>query len=742
MKRRQYFNVLVIVLIFLLPVIVFADVGDIGGVSAQVSERDPATEFIATNPSPCIANPSCQSQLSADQINSLSFINLQRLTNPDAIRRVSSENIEHLTGSQISEVGPETLTDSQLKGLTSQQLLSGNNFDRVPDKSKLGSNALNQVLTQRAGTGVQLDTKGRATAGKLLPTGFEFASVPFLQVQTIKVSNGEDVRYENGRLKAKRADELEYKGAQSRKVYSLEADEVKLHVGSAEEVNAGCFQTTNVSSANFVVNQSQIMLNGGSATVVYGDSSGFEYSSTANNSFMTANPAACVSTNYSQRGQSYEVAAATIRFSSKVSDETVNINSTGFLNASPEFGVYCVFLSPNSRYDFGLDEKTFSILSTGFHQVCVRRHQAQFFSRDCSSCSVVDLLAKELLTKGDMSYLQNAPVNTPVFTSKNLDGSAVLDFSDAYTGVQIETDAPEYVTRINEMAQIVEKNVGSETHQFLNISNVAAVTGLVSNYSVFYDDAYLYTKNGIINYTTSDGFEVVVLPPSSAGLFGIALAFGLFRKRKSQIALYFLIGLIFVIAVSFALLSLEGTKNRNMVLTDKLQVQNYLTSCLENAADDALVNYGKESYSDAAAKLSQKTASFFVDCAKEMRVSGTTAFGTPNVDVLIADEEVIFSAKFPVVIKNKETITLDEFQANRKVRLKRLLEIADVLAKSSKSTGMFDITEARTPDVSIVFWTDENKIYSKITDRNARIKNGVFELVSQFHLNTPTVPNV
>ncbi len=89
--------------------------------------------------------------------------------------------MRHLSGDQISQAGPQSLSDTQLKGLTTQQLLTRDNFDKVTDKSKLDPNVLNQVLTQRAGTGVQLQTQGKPTAGKLLPTGFEFDAVPFVQ---------------------------------------------------------------------------------------------------------------------------------------------------------------------------------------------------------------------------------------------------------------------------------------------------------------------------------------------------------------------------------------------------------------------------------------------------------------------------------------------------------------------------------------------------------------------------------
>ncbi len=688
-----------------------------------------------------------QSELSDSQINSLSPQNLKQLSSPDAMRRVSGENIRHLSGDQISQVGPQSLSDAQLKGLTAQQLLTRDNFDKVTDKSKLDPNVLNQVLSQRAGTTVLMQTQGKPTSGKLLPTGFEFDVVPFVQLlartDTIAVTNGEQVRYENNRLKAKKADSLEYKGALSRKVYTLEADEVKLFVGKADDITAGCFAAHNITNSNISVNQSEIILSGSSANIRYGENS-FTYNSAASNSSVTLDPNACFRPKYLERGQTYSITSATIYSSTPTGVETIHINTTGFLNASPDFGVYCALLSPNSVYDFELDgERDFSIRADGFHQVCVRRNNEQSFTRDCSSCSVVDLLNSELSTKGKMAYLRREPV----FASKNIDGMAVIDFKNIQNDIVIETDSPEYVTRINEMSQIIEMKANNETHRFLDINETAqSVTGFVGNYSVYYGDGSLFVENSIINYSTNDGFEVVVLPPQHPLIESLALVLGLlYWRRKSQLTIFMIIGLSILIGAGllFWMLGTSELSVQAINPADTSSIINYVQSCLEQAADDSLLEFGKPSTiynkgnslvpseQQAIKVLGEKSAELLAECAAGFKAAGNEVVrGKPSVDVLLGEQEVIFDANYPVAVSQGQDITkAEKFGTKRKVRLKRIIQVMDELAASLKNKNMFDITAAQTRDASLLFYVHDGKIFTKITDRTANIKNNIYSTV-------------
>ncbi len=735
---------------------------------SAVGEEDPSKQFNSDNPVPYLTNPgsdlsvvppstlnqhfsslpaSRQSELSESQVNGLSPQNLKQLSSPDAMRRVSGENIRHLSGDQISQAGPQSLSDTQLKGLTAQQLLARDNFDKVTDKSKLDPAVLNQVLTQRAGTSVQLQTQGKPSTGKLLPTGFEFDTIPFVQLlartDTIAVTNGEQVRYENNRLKAKKADILEYKGTLSKKVYTLEADEIKLYVGKADTISTECFAANNISDSNIMINQSELMLNGGQANIAYWKDKGFVYKGSNQNAFITAtNLSSCSNlSNYESSGQMYVVASATIYASTSTTIETIQFNSTGFINASPDYGIYCVLLRPQSIYDFELEgEQDFSIRADSYHQVCIKRTQEQSFTRDCSSCSVVDLLNSELSTKGRMSYLRREPV----FTSKNIDGMAILGFETPYTDVRIETDSPEYETRINELVWIVEKQAGNETHRFLDINETAqSITDFIGNYSVYYDDGSLFVENSIINYSTNDGFEVVVLPPQHPLIESLALVLGLlYWRRKSQMTIFMIIGLSILIAAGllFWMLGASELNVQAVNPADKSSIVNYVQSCLEHAADDSLIEFGKPSViynkgnilvpSEQNAKkiLGEKSAELLAECAAGFKAAGKeVVFGKPSIEVLLGEQEVIFDANYPIAVSQGHDVTKAErFSTKRKVRLKRIIQVMDGLARSLKHDNMFDLTETQTRDTSLLFYIRNGKIFTKITDRTANIKNDVY----------------
>ena len=219
--------------------------------------------------------------------------------------------------------------------------------------------------------------------------------------------------------------------------------------------------------------------------------------------------------------------------------------------------------------------------------------------------------------------------------------------------------------------------------------------------------------------------------------------------------------LVLIFGILFAIqATLNGHDPVDLVF-ERSAIDTYVTSCLEQTADDALILLGKQGgYLDPPAFVASDTyeiaylydagrhrvpaivhveqqLSDFIDkqmleCLDRFRglkqLGWAVGFDASVTVTRVNERDVTFSQRFRVnVQKGVETLSFTEFEASSPVRLQHMLEIANEIVRFHQAEPEWtDLTSLSAHDVDVTVYPYKQNLLYSLEDRHSEIRGNPY----------------
>jgi hypothetical protein len=197
--------------------------------------------------------------------------------------------------------------------------------------------------------------------------------------------------------------------------------------------------------------------------------------------------------------------------------------------------------------------------------------------------------------------------------------------------------------------------------------------------------------------------------------------------KRGQVALFIIIGVVFVIVMSFVFFLIPSKGSSNGMGTPAKMLQNTVESCLSTVSETAVVQSalhgGKvksstilselPSLADIELDMTNAVQEDLPTCVKTLETKGwTVKVESVKANVRIKDN-VLFNVNMPVTIsRNEEVIKKDTFTFTQKKRYKFLYEKAKELREGAtwKKIPHDTLVTVHVLDNSVVYALEDNKL--------------------------------
>ena len=463
--------------------------------------------------------------------------------------------------------------------------------------------------------------------------GYTIGSVGSLQQGPIVITNGKNVKYENGCLSADSAESLVETDTVATKIDKLNYCDKTIDVKEADSVWAGCVLMEDVEDASITAGTDVVVEaeEGTEFTIKDCATHEFDFTSLSEDSKLIISKNTVVPT--------FELTDVDLALETANFTESVATNGTAMVEVSRIDGIQKVHMTATTiyKYDASDPEQDFSVRAwQDDHDLYLKKSMSDALPaevKDCNGCSIADLANHQLEIRGTIDFNKNqlAPTTnqglSPFFTTANKNAKAILSFDDNNAFVKellILNDAPPYRTYVSNYLTISEAvQVGATTQRLLKVNEAVEKKDLTASwlgsYRTTYSPATLKVENNVLDYQRN-GIVLKVLPDqhkdinvllqninktrllvfmSVAGLIGglgINLIVGKNKNNKSlrgQLTIFMLIGIV-LMAVIGMMLYLVGVLSlpNQLHITDKEQVQTYVTQCLQMSGKSSIIASG------------------------------------------------------------------------------------------------------------------------------------------------------
>lgn len=464
--------------------------------------------------------------------------------------------------------------------------------------------------------------------------GYTIGSVGSLQQGPIVITNGKNVKYENGCLSADSADSLIETDTVATKLDKVNYCDKTIDVKQADSVWAGCVLMEDVKDSKITAGTDvKVEADKGSEFSIKDCATHqFDFKSLSDDSELTL---------------SKNTVSPTLELKDVLLDlnlgnltESVETNGTALVEVSRIDGIQKVHMTPTTiyKYDASDPEVDFSVRAwQDIHDLYLKKSATDVLPaevKDCNACSIADLANHQVEIRGTIDFNKNQLKKStneglqPFFTTANKNAKAILSFDDDNAFVKellILNDAPPYRTYVSNYLTISEAiQVGSTTKRLIaineKITKAELSTSWLGSYRTVYSPSTMKVENNVLDYQRN-GVVVKVLPDEHKDIFALlkgidaarALVFigaviliaGLFvnnisgqpnkgpKKSRGQITIFMLIGIVLLVVIGM-MLYLVGVLSlpNSLHITEKEQVQNYVTQCLRIGGKSSLLAFG------------------------------------------------------------------------------------------------------------------------------------------------------
>ncbi|MEK6848989.1 MAG: hypothetical protein AABY01_00285 [Nanoarchaeota archaeon] len=460
--------------------------------------------------------------------------------------------------------------------------------------------------------------------------GYTIGSVGSLQQGPIVITNGKNVKYENGCLSADSAESLVETDTVATKIDKLNYCDKTIDVKEADSVWAGCVLMEDVEDASITAGTDVVVEadEGTEFTIKDCATHEFDFTSLSDDSKLIISKNTVVPT--------FELTDVDLALETANFTESVATNGTAMVEVSRIDGIQKVHMTATTiyKYDASDPEQDFSVRAwQDDHDLYLKKSMSDALPaevKDCNGCSIADLANHHLEIRGTIDFNKNqlAPTTnqglSPFFTTANKNAKAILSFDDNNAFVKellILNDAPPYRTYVSNYLTISEAvQVGTATQRLLKVNEAVEKKDLTASwlgsYRTTYSPATLKVENNVLDYQRN-GVVLKVLPDqhkdinvllqninktrllvfmSVAGLIGglgINLIAGKKKLSRGQLTIFMLIGIV-LMAVIGMMLYLVGVLSlpNQLHITDKEQVQTYVTQCLQMSGKSSIIASG------------------------------------------------------------------------------------------------------------------------------------------------------
>jgi hypothetical protein len=232
--------------------------------------------------------------------------------------------------------------------------------------------------------------------------------------------------------------------------------------------------------------------------------------------------------------------------------------------------------------------------------------------------------------------------------------------------------------------------------------------------------------------------------------------------RKAQVTVFIMIGMIMLVFAALFFYAAELVQKRSdLHVVEASSAKELVESCLGVIAEDALLVTGRQGgfanlplqYFEPlnttylfdegqnevpdVPTVQQELASYIDDhignCINDFIVLAdkgivVNELGQPKSSILIAERDVQFSIDYPIEERKADLATKPEFMPVKKnVKLKDVLQLANDLIESERTTGLFDLDAPC--GLEVTHFPLDSTLVSIITDSDFLIQNKPFRFV-------------
>jgi|GEM_PF-4268676 len=464
-------------------------------------------------------------------------------------------------------------------------------------------------------------TNPTATGGN----SYQVDQVQTLQQGPIVITNGQNVVYDNGCIRADSADSLVHIDTVATQLNTLTYCGAELQIEHADSVWAGCVYMEDVEDSTITAS-TQISIQSQS-------NSNFSIRDCASNEvqFAATSDDASLTISKETVSPTYVLDDVSLTIEKPNLTEFVQSNCTATVEVHRQNGVEKMSMCPVSMYTYDTKDplKDFTFRAwQDFHTIFLKKSMSAQFLADapaCKDCSLVDLANHRIEVRGVVDFKKNqldrmgknlnsGPV--PFFTTanKNARATLLLDNDNAIVNeILIQADAPPYRTYVSNYLTISESiQTNNKTERLLDINEkITKETishSLVKSYRTAYSNASLLIDNNELKYQR-EGTNVVVLPDGHATIktitdkvkdkraFLLLPLLGLLAiplRKRGQLSMFILLGvfMLIIVGIMFYVVGIASLPNGKIQVTERQHVQDYVTQCLAIAGKNAVDVFG------------------------------------------------------------------------------------------------------------------------------------------------------
>ncbi len=295
-------------------------------------------------------------------------------------------------------VNPKLVLDKSK--LTYDQLMYGDNYNKVEDKSKLNQNTRDKVLAKKTGQLVTTVLR-KGTKGKLTEYGFRFDEFEQINIGNIRFSNGTNFEILDNIITIDYAEEIIINNIdliKKAQMFMLQLNE--FDVSKSELVSINCFpfggniDIPNVENTNFKVGNVVEIKPGHAVNYSIKDCSSNNVSFSGDeNSKLSIDKNSELTTYYLEKG------------SLTYLSETISTNSSAYVSIDPNLGFVCMTLGIGTGFtDNYFNYSVVEPMDGTNYSLCLRKEKEQDFEYlkedSCIHCGLIDFLSNQNILKG------------------------------------------------------------------------------------------------------------------------------------------------------------------------------------------------------------------------------------------------------------------------------------------------------------------------------------------------------
>jgi len=510
MKKRGIF---LLVLIFLLAIsITRGDEGDELTTEEFQELNDP--EIIKDN---IAGNPSLAKDLTDAQIATLD----------DEVADLPEEAIatiaDRLSPEQVAIVLEEGVCNSACKAKLDANQISKNpdNIKNAGNLNDFNQNELGEAVQDLAQTNAPV-TLENPTTGRVLPDNtVVIDSATKVGVGTVEIGNAQNIRINGPKIEVETADIVDFLGVGNEQVSNFDGDRTELtyFVGSAQKIQAGCFDARNVNNADISIQNGNVEINtpeGEEFDIVYGFDNQLDFTA-GPNSVLVVDPSGCMK-EFNLVGEHFVLDIPGQR------TEIIEADDTAIITIDRELGFVCGQFNPPAKYSSqgATLEDIFSLVVWKTpHKICARKHVDQTFDIE-KEMTLVDFLTSKITINGVADYRRYffsngallTPTTIPHYTPE-IPFTSILSHDPSWkkATASVASNDIQNTAVFSNFLKVFDQRENTKRFLVFDTKVQTVAENIIQNYQTI-SHPLIYVTDSIIVQDTNTQAKITILPPN------------------------------------------------------------------------------------------------------------------------------------------------------------------------------------------------------------------------------------